>query len=115
MLRFLADENFDGRITAGLLLLEPALPLVRVQDVGLSGADDPTVLARAAFEDRLLLTHDRKTIPNFAVSRILAHQPMPGVVVVAASCPVRAAIDAILLLAQASLPGEWEGQILSIP
>jgi hypothetical protein len=115
MLRLLTDENFDGRITAGLLQLEPSLPLVRVQDVGLSGSGDPTVLAWAAAEDRLLVTHDRKTIPGFAVARILGGQQMPGVVVVTASCPLRVAIDALLLLAQASLPGEWEGQILSIP
>ena len=31
------------------------------------------------------------------------------------SCPLRVAIDGLLLLVQASLPGEWEGQILSIP
>jgi predicted nuclease of predicted toxin-antitoxin system len=67
MLRFLADENFDGRITAGLLQREPSLDLVRVQDVGLSGIDDPAILAWAAAEERLLLTHDRKTIPGFAV------------------------------------------------
>jgi predicted nuclease of predicted toxin-antitoxin system len=115
MLRLLTDENFDGRITAGLLRLEPTLPLVRVQDVGLSGQGDPTVLAWAAAEDRLLVTHDRKTIPPFAIARVLGGQPMPGVVVVAASCQLRLAIDALLLLAQASLPGEWEGQILSIP
>jgi hypothetical protein len=47
MLRFLADENFDGRITAGLRQREPTLDFVRVQDVGLSGIDDPTILAWA--------------------------------------------------------------------
>ena len=69
MLRFLADENFDGRITAGLVQREPTLDLVRVQDVGLSGRDDPTILAWAATEERLLLTHDRKTVGGFAVRR----------------------------------------------
>lgn len=72
LLLFLTDEDFDGRITAGLLHLEPTLPLVRVQDVGLSGANDPTLLARAAVEERLFLTHDRRTIPGFAIDRVLA-------------------------------------------
>jgi hypothetical protein len=49
-LRFLADENFDGRIVAGLLRQAPTLDLVRVQDVGLSGVDDPTVLEWASTE-----------------------------------------------------------------
>jgi hypothetical protein len=87
MLRLLMEENFDGRISAGMHQLEPTLPLVRVQDVGLSGIDDATVLAWAATEDRLLVTHDRKRIPGFAVARTLGGQRMPGVVVVATSCP----------------------------
>ena len=60
--------------------------------MGLSGTDDATVLAWAATEDRLFVTHDRKTIPVFAVARTLGGQWMPGVVVVAASCPLRVAL-----------------------
>jgi hypothetical protein len=41
MLRFAADENFNGDIVRGLLRRNPKLDIVRVQDVGLSGADDP--------------------------------------------------------------------------
>jgi hypothetical protein len=115
ILRFLADENFDGRITSGLLRQEPTLDLVRVQDIGLSGADDPSVLKWAAAEDRLLLTHDRRTIPRHAMARTNAGLQMPGVVVVAAGLPIQLAIDAILLLAGASLPGESEGQLLFVP
>ena len=44
MLRFAADENFNGDIVRGLLRRNPKLDIVRVQDVGLSGADDPSVL-----------------------------------------------------------------------
>ncbi len=44
MLRLLADENFNGYIIRGLLYRRPDLALVRVQDVGLGEADDPTIL-----------------------------------------------------------------------
>jgi predicted nuclease of predicted toxin-antitoxin system len=115
MLRFLADENFDGRIIAGLVRHQPTLDLVRVQDVGLSGRDDPTILAWAATEERLLLTHDRKTVPGFAVRRIANGERMPGVVIVAARGSLPDVIEALLLLAGASLPGEWEGQVLTLP
>jgi hypothetical protein len=43
MLRLLADENFNGDIVRGLLLRHSALDLVRVQDVGLAGADDADI------------------------------------------------------------------------
>jgi predicted nuclease of predicted toxin-antitoxin system len=115
MLRFLADENFDGRIITGLIQREPTLDLVRVQDAGLSGADDPTILVWAAGEERLLLTHDRKTVPGFATQRVQRGERMPGVVVIATTGSLQVAIDAILLLNGASLPGEWEGQVLTVP
>lgn len=44
MLRFLADENFDGRIVRGLRRRSSRIDVVRVQDVDLGEADDPTVL-----------------------------------------------------------------------
>jgi len=66
MLRFLSDENFNGDIVRGLLLRRADFNLVRVQDVGLSGLDDPAVLAWAAENNRILLSHDRTTMPDHA-------------------------------------------------
>jgi hypothetical protein len=48
VIRLLADENLNNNIVRGVRLRQPDIDLVRVQDVGLSGADDPTVLAWAA-------------------------------------------------------------------
>ena len=56
MLTLAADENFNNDIVRGLLRLKPDLNIVRLQDVGLSGADDSTVLEWAAEEGRVLLT-----------------------------------------------------------
>ena len=61
MLRFLADENFNYDVVSGLRGRNPDIDLVRVQEVSLTGADDPTVLAWAADENRILLTHDVQT------------------------------------------------------
>lgn len=44
MLRLGADENFNNDIIRGLIRRKPDVDIVRVQDVGLSGADDPEVL-----------------------------------------------------------------------
>jgi hypothetical protein len=43
MLRLAVDENLNNDIVRGLLRRKPELNLVRVQDVGLSGANDPVV------------------------------------------------------------------------
>jgi hypothetical protein len=45
MLRLAVDENFDYAIVRGLLHRQPDLDIVSVQDAGLRGADDPSVLA----------------------------------------------------------------------
>ena len=79
MLQLVADENFSNNIVRGLLRRKVDLDIVRIQDVGLAGADEPTVLAWAAQEDRVLLTHDVSTITNYAYERIEAGQVMPGV------------------------------------
>jgi predicted nuclease of predicted toxin-antitoxin system len=57
-MKFLADENFDNSIVRGLMRRQPDIDIIRVQDVGLSGEDDPIVLEWAAKEGRILLTHD---------------------------------------------------------
>ena len=62
-MKFLADENFDYRIVRGLLRRRPEFDIVRVQDLEIAGADDPTVLGWAARAGRTLLTHDERTVP----------------------------------------------------
>jgi predicted nuclease of predicted toxin-antitoxin system len=70
MLRLLADENFDNDIVRGVLRRRSALDILRAQDVGLSETDDPDVLAWAARERRVVLTHDVRTMTDFAIQRI---------------------------------------------
>ena len=115
MLRLAADENFNGDIVRGILRRMPHVDLVRVQDVGISGADDVTLLDWAAREGRVLLTHDVSTITRFAYERVRAGLAMPGVVEVSRTVPIGRAIEDILLLVECSLDGEWVGQIRYLP
>ncbi len=114
-MRLAADENFNNRILRGLLRRRPELDIVRVQDVGLSGGDDAAVLAWAAREGRVLLTHDVTTMRRPVEERNTAGLPMPGVFEVSQQTPIAQAIEDILLLAECSLEGEWEGQIQFLP
>jgi predicted nuclease of predicted toxin-antitoxin system len=66
MLPLSTDEDFNNRILRGLLRRMPDLDVTRVQDVGLSGSEDPDVLEWAAGEGRVLLTHDASTMSAFA-------------------------------------------------
>jgi hypothetical protein len=114
-LRLAADENFNYDIVRGLLRQKPDIDIVRVQDAGLSGADDPTILEWTANEGRVLLTHDVETITHFAYERVKVGKPMPGVFEVTRKVPLGRAIEDILLLVECSLEGEWEGQVRYLP
>lgn len=114
-MKLLADENFHRAIVRGLLRHIPHLDLVRVQDVGLRGTDDPTVLAWAATEGRLILTHDAETLIADAYARVRAGLPMPGVIEVSQTAPIGVVIEDLILLIQGSLPHEWEHQVLYVP
>lgn len=115
MLRLLADENFNNDIVRGLLRRKPDVDIVRMQDVGLSGSDDPAVLEWAARQGRVLLTHDVTSMTRYAYERIQAGQPMPGVFEVRRTIAIGTAIEDILLLVEYSLEGEWEGHIRYLP
>jgi hypothetical protein len=115
MLRLVADENFNNNIVRGILRRKVNLDIVRVQEIDLSGADDPTVLEWAAQQSRILLTHDVSTITKYAYERIEAGKVMPGVFEVSRTAPIGPVIEDILLLIECSLEGEWEGQIIYLP
>jgi predicted nuclease of predicted toxin-antitoxin system len=115
MLRFLSDENFNGDIVRGLFLRQSNLDLLRVQDVGLRELDDPAILDWAAINERILLTHDRATMPDFAYDRLLKGQPMSGVFLINDRMPTRQAIDELLLLNTCSQQEEWKGIVLYLP
>ena len=115
MLRFAADENFNRDIVRGLLRRKPDVDIIRVQDAGLAGADDATLLEWAAVQRRVVITHDVSTLTKHAYDRVAAGRPMPGVFEVVSSTSVGSAIDDLLLLAECSHEGEWEGQVRYLP
>jgi predicted nuclease of predicted toxin-antitoxin system len=114
-IRLLADENFTHAIFRGLRETSPNLDIVRVQDVGLTNTDDPVILAWAAQEQRLVLTHDANTMTDFAYERVRAGQGMPGVIEISLKVPIGKAIEDILILDGCTEEGELEGQVIYLP
>jgi hypothetical protein len=109
------DENFNNDVLRGLLRRNPALDVVRVQDAGPAIRDDPAVLGWAATEDRVLVSHDVSTLTGFAYARVKAGQAMPGLIEAGPEVPLATAIEDLLLIAECSLPGEWESRVLYLP
>ncbi len=77
--------------------------------------DNPAILAWAAMNGRILLTHDRATMQNFADDRLIAGEPMAGMFVVNDQMPIQQAIDELLLLINFSEQEESQGAVPYLP
>jgi Domain of unknown function (DUF5615) len=88
---------------------------VHVRDLGLSAAADTAILESAAAQGRILLTHDRRTIPRLAYARVVARQIMPGVFLVSDDMPIGQAIDEILLAVHCLTPEECQDIVRYFP
>ena len=115
MLRLAIDENFNNDVLRGLLRRSRNLDVVRVQDAGLGGADDPVILDWAAAEKRVLVSHDISTLIAHAYLRVSREQPMPGVLEVPRGVSIRQAIEELQLLAECAEPSEVQNHVLFLP
>jgi hypothetical protein len=57
---FQADADLNAEIVAGVLRREPSIDFQTADEANLRRFPDPEVLALAAQENRILVTHDRR-------------------------------------------------------
>jgi hypothetical protein len=115
MLRLLADENLRGDIARGLSLRKASLDIVRAQDVGLTGLEDPDVLRWAAQNQRIVLTHDRATMPYHAFQVLAEGRDMAGVFILNDRLSAGLAIEELFLLASCSEQTDWRERVVHLP
>jgi hypothetical protein len=75
---------------------------------------DHAVLALAASEARILISHDRKTMPH-AFAEFITTANSPGVFIISQKVDYLAAIEALLLVWTASEAEEWTNRIWTLP
>jgi len=109
MIKLLADENLDNTIIRGLLRRNPDIDIVRVQDIGLSGEDDPIVLEWAAEQGRVLLTHDVATITRYAYERLAKNLAMPGVIEIHTDAAIGRVIEDLFMILECGTPEDLAG------
>jgi predicted nuclease of predicted toxin-antitoxin system len=115
MFHLVSDADFNHDVARALKREVPDLDLVGVADVGLARADDPSILAWASNNGRIVITHDRNTMSGFAYERVRAGVDMPGVFIIRNEPPLRKMIDAILLVVGASSQDEWVNEVVFLP
>lgn len=115
MLRLLIDQDLDQVILRGLLLRVPNLDVITAHQVRLSDASDPDLLAWAAEQTRIVVTHDRRTMPYHATARIARGESVAGVIIVSRRLPVSQVINDLEIIVSCSDMDEWENVLKHLP
>ena len=115
MLRLLIDQDLDHVILRALLLRVQNLDVITAHQAGLSNASDPELLAWAAEQERVVITHDRRTMPYHATSRIARAEKIAGIIIVSRQLPVSQVINDLEIIVSCSDMVEWENIVKHLP
>ncbi len=115
MLKVLIDQDFDHDILRGLIRRLPKIDFVTALEVGLNKVKDPELLLWASENERVLLTHDRKTMPKHFASLLEKGVELSGVCVVPRRLPIGQAIDELEIIIECSSADEWQNIIKILP
>jgi predicted nuclease of predicted toxin-antitoxin system len=99
--RFQADADLNEDIVKGVLRREQQVDFRTATASGLRSLSDLQVLRLAARENRVLVTHDRKTMPQ-AFAEFIRASSRPGLLIVSQKTDLLAAIEGVLLVWLAS-------------
>ena len=112
--RFQADADFNQAIIRGVRRREPDIDFQTAEEANLVGLEDGEVLAIAAKAGRVLLTHDRKTMPIYFAEFIIG-DTSAGVIIVPQKLAISTAVGDLVLIWAASEAEEWGNRIQSLP
>jgi len=112
--RFQADADFNQIIVAAVIRRTPEIDFRTATAAGLAGVDDAAVLAIAAQDERILVTHDQTTMPTH-FGEFTHSKTSPGLIVVPQSLAIREAADSLTLIWAATEPKEWTNRIVYLP
>ena len=112
--RFAADHNFHEDVLRGLMR-RLKIDILPIRDVGLATAQDPTLLDWAAAEGRILLTHDRNTVPGYLYARVNRGLISPGVIVVDDHAPIGRVVDDLYYLIACGTADDFRDQVRYVP
>lgn len=115
MILLAADENIDWAILRGVERAGRNVEVPRAQLSGLGAQRDQLVLAWAASEDRVLVTHDAATMEAEAYTRVAANQPMPGVLILPQWVSVGDAVRELLLIIECGASEDFRDRVTHLP
>jgi hypothetical protein len=113
-IRFQADADLRVPIIKGLKRREPSVDFATAHEAGLAGIDDRAVLAHAASNGRVLVSHDVSTMPE-EFSRFIQARTSPGVILISQDLSYREAIEGLLRVWSSTEAKDWENVLSFLP
>lgn len=113
-IRFQADADLRVPIIKGLKRREPSVDFMTAHEAGLVGLDDSAVLALAASNGRVLVSHDVSTMPE-EFARFIQKQTSPGVILVSQELSYREAIEGLLQVWSNTEAEGWQNVLSFLP
>ena len=113
--RYLFDEDCNARILRGVRRRVPRLHVITAQEAGFGNSTDLAILAFAAAEGYVVVSHDVRTMTAYAATRLQAKQPMAGLILIPQAYPVGHAIEDLLLIAEVTTAEDWQGKMVFLP
>jgi hypothetical protein len=115
-IRFPADNDLKRIIVDATLRHEPRIDFQTAQAARLDDLDDEDVLRLAASQSRILVSHDKRTMPKALASFVASGGTSPGVLlVIPQKAPVREVVDALILIWADDRANDWKNLIAKIP
>lgn len=92
------------------------MDILDVKTAGFRGSEDRALLALAAEQGRILLSHDRNTMTRHFYERLASGESSPGLFIISNKPnAVGESIEWLLLVWAASQSEEWRDQIVYLP
>jgi hypothetical protein len=113
-IRFQADADFNQHIVRAVRRRALAIDFQTAHEARLHGVDDVGVLAQAAVEGRLVVSHDYHTMPQHFAAFVTTGKSA-AVLLVSQALPLRAVVDDLLLIWEASEAEEWINRLDTLP
>ena len=115
-IRFQADNDLKRIIVDATLRREPSIDFQTAQAAGLDRLDDELVLHRASEQGRILVSHDKRTMPRHLVEFEAQGGNSPGLLlVIPQNAPVRSVAETLILIWADNRPEEWVNLVTKIP
>ncbi len=112
--RFQADADFNQKVILGLRRRNTGIDFQDARAGAVIGVPDMKVPSIAAELGRILVSHDRRTMPaHFA--QFLTTRPSPGLIIVDQDLDIGRSIEELLLIWTATDIDEWQDKIGYVP